>query len=257
MELFFACFVCFLGLWTPAVLAMGAKMDGNMEGGSISFETPTLDDEDTYSPFMPADLKCDACRIIAAKFNERFDKEHKNRKSLKKGGSLPESDVIDIVDQICTDPFENVGVKEINGVRRMSAPGFETADAPGVMQGGGRWPGRMREMCSAYVGELGEDELYDRWKKKSDIENYLCYGKGIRGYCKIKTKKVVPKKKEEDDRPQKKDQDSKTRAKESENLKREAENKMAAAKNKKNAEKEKQKEEKTIHTNQADTKDEL
>ena len=37
--------------------------DGN--SGTISFKTPDLSDEESHSPWMPSQLKCDACRGIA------------------------------------------------------------------------------------------------------------------------------------------------------------------------------------------------
>ena len=34
------------------------------------------------------------------------------------------------------------GIKEVNKIKRLSGPGLDTADVPGVMQGGGKWPER-------------------------------------------------------------------------------------------------------------------
>ena len=34
------------------------------------------------------------------------------------------------------------GLKTYNGENRLSGPGLEAADEPGMMQGGGRWPYR-------------------------------------------------------------------------------------------------------------------
>jgi len=31
----------------------------------MTFKTPTLSEEDTHSNFLPAELKCDACRVVA------------------------------------------------------------------------------------------------------------------------------------------------------------------------------------------------
>lgn len=41
----------------------------------------------------------------------------------------------------CGDCF-SYGVKEVRGVKRLSGEGLETADEPGVIAGGGKWPGR-------------------------------------------------------------------------------------------------------------------
>ena len=34
------------------------------------------------------------------------------------------------------------GIKTVKGVNRLSGPGLEAKDFPGMMQGGGKWPGR-------------------------------------------------------------------------------------------------------------------
>ena len=35
------------------------------------------------------------------------------------------------------------GLKEVKGVNRLSGPGMETQDSPGMLSGGGKWPGRL------------------------------------------------------------------------------------------------------------------
>ena len=34
------------------------------------------------------------------------------------------------------------GLKTVKGVNRLSGEGLEAKDVPGMMQGGGKWPGR-------------------------------------------------------------------------------------------------------------------
>lgn len=34
------------------------------------------------------------------------------------------------------------GIKEVKGINRLSGAGLETQDAPGMLSGGGKWPGR-------------------------------------------------------------------------------------------------------------------
>ena len=34
------------------------------------------------------------------------------------------------------------GVKTINGKNRLNGPGLDTSDVPGIISGGGKWPGR-------------------------------------------------------------------------------------------------------------------
>ncbi|XP_038060508.1 marginal zone B- and B1-cell-specific protein-like [Patiria miniata] len=70
-----------------------------------------------------------------------------------------------------------VGIKEIKGVKRLSGPGLSTKDVPGIMQGGGKWPGRMREVCNQYAGDLEEENIYNAYKENK-LQNFLCYEKG-------------------------------------------------------------------------------
>ncbi|XP_002737512.1 marginal zone B- and B1-cell-specific protein-like [Saccoglossus kowalevskii] len=152
--------------------------------GKLSFKTPDLSDEEAHSLHLPTALKCDACRILAYSIRESFDEAHRKRPSLKR---LPESDLIDILENKCDQQWENVGVKEIEGVKRLSGPGLETSEVPGIMQGGGKWPYRINERCGYYVGEYGEDEIYNIYKKNPDkFEKWMCYGKD--GDCTAKNK---------------------------------------------------------------------
>ena len=49
---------------------------------------------------------------------------------------LTESQIFDVLEDVCDNmkTFDAVGGKIIHGVERLSAPGFETADVPGVTQ---------------------------------------------------------------------------------------------------------------------------
>ncbi|XP_046359843.1 marginal zone B- and B1-cell-specific protein-like [Haliotis rufescens] len=179
-----------------AIKGLDQSDDGS--SGTLSFKTPELDDEDAYSFHMPSSLKCDGCRVIAHLMYSKFDKIHKNRPSVK---TLPEHEILDIFEVVCTDKFESCGVKDIKGVKRLSGPGLETADVPGVMQGGGKWPGRLQQMCQNYVGELGEEEIYHAYKEQGKLlEKFLCYGDGVQGDCSSlnKTKKKKGKKSKEE-----------------------------------------------------------
>nr|XP_054773111.1 marginal zone B- and B1-cell-specific protein-like [Lytechinus pictus] len=141
--------------------------------GTINFSTPDLDDEDHHSPHLPSSLKCDACHILTHMMTERLDKANEKRPSLKK--KLPESEIIDIFEELCSDEFHNVGVKEINGKKRLSGPGSKIQDTPGIMQGGGKWPFRMLQMCQSYLGDYEEEELYGFYLK-GKLDKRLCYG---------------------------------------------------------------------------------
>lgn len=151
----------------------GVEESEDGTSGTIKFQTPQLDDEDAHSMHMPQGLRCDGCKAIAYQLSTHFSEAEKRRPSKKR---LPESELIDITDKVCETSFENYGVKEINKVKRLSGPGLDSADTPGIMQGGGRWPNRLKQMCGDFVGELGEDEIYNAYKNNPVLEQYLCYG---------------------------------------------------------------------------------
>lgn len=47
------------------------------------------------------------------------------------------------------------GLKTVHGVNRLSGPGLEAKDFPGMMQGGGKWPGRLVVLsCFMYLSSL-------------------------------------------------------------------------------------------------------
>ncbi|XP_071952860.1 marginal zone B- and B1-cell-specific protein-like [Antedon mediterranea] len=160
--------------------------------GKLSFKTPDLDDEHAHSQHMPDALKCDACRLLTFRMQEKFDTANKKRPSLKK--NLPESEILDLFEDVCGSQFDNVGVKEIKGIPRLSGPGLETADVPGVMAGGGKWPGRLMQLCDTYVGELGEEEIYEAYKE-GKLQDFVCRQPGQDCYnYKEPTKKSKKKK---------------------------------------------------------------
>ena len=44
---------------------------------------------------------------------------------------------------ILLSSFIRYGLKTVHGVNRLSGEGLEAKDVPGMMQGGGKWPGRL------------------------------------------------------------------------------------------------------------------
>ncbi|XP_071479302.1 marginal zone B- and B1-cell-specific protein-like [Diadema antillarum] len=166
-----------------------ARPPGEQSLGTINFSTPDLDDEEYHSPHLPGAMKCDACSILTHMMVERLDAANKKRPSLKK--KLPESEIIDIFEDLCDDEFNNVGIKEVNGKKRLSGPGSKIADTPGIMQGGGKWPFRMMQMCQGYLGDFGEEELY-QFYLQGQLKKKVC--SGPQGVCRKEKKKASSKK---------------------------------------------------------------
>ena len=167
----------------------GASVDesNDKKSGVINFSTPDLSDEEAHSRFMPTGLKCDGCLVVAYQLSLGFNKEQSRNPSKR----LAESQIVDVTDAVCSEGFEHYGLKEYKGVKHLSGPGMPANEAPGIMQGGGKWPVRLQAMCANYVGELGEDEIYDAYRQDKTLVETLCHGKGIYGNC------VDSKKKEE------------------------------------------------------------
>ena len=47
--------------------------------------------------------------------------------------------------------FARYGLKSVSGVNRLSGEGLEAKDVPGMMQGGGKWPGRWVSLDSNLI----------------------------------------------------------------------------------------------------------
>ncbi|CAK9300650.1 unnamed protein product [Gordionus sp. m RMFG-2023] len=156
------------------------KKNPNLE--KLSFKPPNLTDEDHHSQHMPFALKCDGCMAIAYEMVKVFEEFNNKHPSMKK--NLPTSDIIILVEKVCNYEYEEYGVKEVDGVKRLSGPAIpSTSKTAGMIQGGGKWPPRIQQMCKILMGELGEEEIYEIYKNGDDLSNWLCKGKDIRNAC--------------------------------------------------------------------------
>ncbi|XP_067937398.1 marginal zone B- and B1-cell-specific protein-like [Watersipora subatra] len=138
-----------------------AVPEGMSRENMMKWSAPDLNDEEAHSTRLPSNLKCDGCTAIAFQLSVLIQAFHTS-KFAKKGKKAPESDIIDLVEKICDKQvFDSYGVKPMHGVNRLSGPGLEAAEEPGMMQGGGRWPHRLSMMCGEIVGEADEYEIYE------------------------------------------------------------------------------------------------
>ncbi|KAJ8022432.1 Marginal zone B- and B1-cell-specific protein [Holothuria leucospilota] len=176
----------------------------SIDGQTIHFGIPGEDDE-FHNQHIPEEFKCDACYILVRKFREAFDKANKKRPSLQK--NLPESEIIDLLEDVCSSEWMDVGVKEVNGQPRLSGPGMAIENEPGIMQGGGKWPyrasaskksfiildplaapclgrlprnmhgctsrSRMHALCMDILGEIDEERIYSHYLK-GDMDTRIC-----------------------------------------------------------------------------------
>lgn len=142
--------------------------------GGINFQQPALDSEEAAENFMPARHQCDACRIVAMVMKNKIQNKVDLYPSIKAGKKLlRESEVIDLVESVCESEksFEGAGVKVINGVERLAANGFETAEVPGVTQGGMSWPRRFKNYCFQVIEE--QDSEWQIYKLFTDNKNAM------------------------------------------------------------------------------------
>jgi len=141
------------------------------EPGKMTFSSPQLSDEETHSNFMPANLRCDACTAVAHQLTVALKKAESRTKTKK----LKESEYLDVFEKTCgSDTYQDYGLKQVEGVNRLSGPGLYTASVPGMLMGGGKWPGRLSSKCFEYVGDMGEDEMYDAFREEEHLNGVLC-----------------------------------------------------------------------------------
>lgn len=141
----------------------------------MRFETPKMNEEEEHSMHIPGsfEMQCDACTAVAFQLTSHLKRAEDKRPSLKKKG-LSESEYLDIIEDVCNKAWENYGIKTVNGINRLSGEGLEAKDVAGMMQGGGKWPNRLREKCSTLAGDVGEDEIYKEFRKKGELKTFLC-----------------------------------------------------------------------------------
>ncbi|CAK8680148.1 marginal zone B- and B1-cell-specific protein-like [Clavelina lepadiformis] len=166
--------------------------DGDPLSGTISMGPPDLSDEETQANYMPSKLRCDACAGIAARFAKALQKEIDKTRATRDGQKeLDEGLLIDIFEQICADrEWSNFGLKEVQGVNRISYPGSEIAEVPGIQQGGGIWPRRLSDMCYGYIEEFEEYGIYKAHANdlKKGLYQLIC-----KKDCRLKDKKKTNK----------------------------------------------------------------
>ncbi|GFS04170.1 marginal zone B- and B1-cell-specific protein-like [Elysia marginata] len=143
-------------------------VDSGLDPDTISPDTviirpPSYTDEEESSFGMPKAYSCDGCRIISYQLKERFLSEEKKKGNSKT--SLPESDLIDIVESVCKDNFEGYGLMSTpSGDKFFHGPGLERPQTSGSIDKGPLWPKRLRHMCLEILDTYDEDELYKMYK---------------------------------------------------------------------------------------------
>ncbi|XP_007517600.1 marginal zone B- and B1-cell-specific protein isoform X2 [Erinaceus europaeus] len=157
-----------------------------MDRVPLSATAPNLDEEERYSAHMPDHFRCDACRVVAYQMGQHLADAEAKLHSLDSGGRrvLSESVYTDVLDRSCSQTWKDYGVREVNQVNRLMGPGLNEGPEPriSVMVTGGPWPTRLSRTCLHYLGEFGEDQIYEAHRKgQGSLETLLC--EGPRGAC--------------------------------------------------------------------------
>jgi len=143
----------------------------------MRFSPPKLSDEEERSPHMPAYLLCDGCVAVATQVEVAFHNAHRHVNIERK---LKHWDVIDTLESTCQyETFTDYGITDQGEKHRLKGPGLDPEiGAGGVSHMGGKWPGRLANMCSEMIGvfEDHEMEFYDIWKENIEdgMVEFLC-----------------------------------------------------------------------------------
>lgn len=161
------------------VVVSCVRGDESLLGEPMRFETPKMSEEEQFSPHTPKsfEITCDACSAIAYQLTKALNKAESMRPKSKQSKPLSESEYLDVFESVCDnqDIWNEYGLKTVRGVNRLSGEGLEAKDVPGMMQGGGKWPGRLIQKCGQFSGDLGEDVIYEEgYRKARDLKTFLC-----------------------------------------------------------------------------------
>ncbi|XP_045856018.1 marginal zone B- and B1-cell-specific protein [Meles meles] len=165
----------------PLILLLGAWAipGGFGDRAPLRARAPQLDDEEKYSAHMPAHLRCDACRAVVYQMWQYLAKAEAKLHNPDSGRELSESVYTDVLDQSCTQTWQGYGIREVNQVKRLTGPGLSKGPEPtiSVMITGGPWPTRLSTTCLHYLGEFGEDQIYEAHQQgRETLETLLCGG---------------------------------------------------------------------------------
>ncbi|KAM4875173.1 marginal zone B- and B1-cell-specific protein [Thomomys bottae] len=175
-------------LLPPLLLLLGAwAISGDLgDIASLSATAPQLDEEEKYSAHMPAHMRCDACRAVAYQMWQHLAKAEAkfHTPDSRERPELTESVYTDVLDQSCSQSWQDYGVREVNQAKRLVGPGLGKEPQPRihVVMTGGPWPSRLSKTCLHYLGEFGEDQIYETHQQGQEaLEALLC--EGPQGAC--------------------------------------------------------------------------
>ena len=129
----------------------------------LSFKTPQQTNEEKHSIVMPSNLNCDACLAV------QYQLEKSLFFALQKYKKLDDIHLYETLENTCAvQHFNDYGIKPVNNINRLSGNGLAASDIPGMLSGGGKWPGRLVDKCYQVIGEIGEENIYKSYQATND-----------------------------------------------------------------------------------------
>lgn len=143
--------------------------------------------------------RCDACRLIAQRFDTAFETAESKLPDDREELNL--SEVSEIVNFVCsTRTFTTVQPFQMRDYHRLAAKGLETwnywqkvsmiqnQDSLDESTKPVDWPQRLSNHCQYFAEKLQGLDIYDMWLRTSagsreGYETFLCYGEAIFGDC--------------------------------------------------------------------------
>ena len=116
----------------------------------------------------PSNLQCDACLAASFQIGKALYFDLSNRPKM------PLYEVYETLEAACDEGhYQNYGIKQVDGVNRISGQGLKAASKAGMLSGGGKWPSRLVDKCSQVVGEVGEEEVFKHYQKVATLPPHL------------------------------------------------------------------------------------
>nr|KAF6482200.1 spermatogenesis associated 24 [Molossus molossus] len=176
MRLSLTLLLLLLGAW--------AITGGLGDKAPLTATAPQLDDEEKYSAHMPAHFRCDACRAVAYQMWKHLTKAEAKLHTPRGRQALSESVYTDVLERSCSHTWQDYGVREVNQVKRLTGPGLSNGpeSSISVVITGGPWPTRLSRTCLHFLGEFGEDQIYEAHQQGQGALQALLCG-GPQGLC--------------------------------------------------------------------------
>jgi len=155
-------------------------------GGMFGYMPPKLNSEQDRGVKLPRAMHCDGCRAVThvmaqrlAAVNSTLENTYVNKKGIRR---VKESAWLEVFEKICKGDKNNLksglalyGIKNVNGVNKLSGPGVPADSETGITQYfGSKWAIRLGNKCGEMIGEFSEEEIYHKHASGKNLFQELC-----------------------------------------------------------------------------------